>query len=98
MKEEFKKRLSRFVEGLNEVKGIKCLKPKGAFYVYPNFSGLFKGDITDSAKMANHLLEKAHIAAVPGAEFGTNEHIRFSYATSMETIEECIKRLKVLFG
>jgi len=98
MKEEFRKRLSRFVEGLNEVKGIKCLKPKGAFYVYPNFSGLFKGDITDSAKMANHLLEKAHIAAVPGAEFGTNEHIRFSYATSMETIDECIKRLKELFG
>jgi len=97
MKEEFKKRRDRFVEGLNSVKGITCLKPKGAFYVYPNFSKLFTAEITDSAKMADYLLEKAFIAAVPGAEFGTKEHIRFSYATSMETIEECIKRLKELF-
>ena len=97
MKEEFKKRRDRFVEGLNEVKGINCLKPKGAFYVYPNFSKLFTAEISDSAKMGDYLLEKVFIAAVPGAEFGTKEHIRFSYATSMETIEECIKRLKELF-
>lgn len=98
MKEEFKKRRDRFVEGLSSVKGISCLKPKGAFYVYPNFSKLFTDEINDSSKMADYLLEKSYIAAVPGAEFGTNEHIRFSYATSMETIEECIKRLKELFG
>jgi len=98
MKEEFKKRRNRFVDGLNSIKGITCLKPKGAFYVYPNFSKLFTTEITNSSKMAEYLLEKAYIAAVPGAEFGTKEHIRFSYATSMETIEECIKRLKELFG
>jgi aspartate aminotransferase len=98
MKEEFRKRRDRFVEGLNSIKGITCLKPKGAFYVYPNFSKLFTAEIKDSSKMADYLLEKAFIAAVPGVEFGTKEHIRFSYATSMETIEECIKRLKELFG
>lgn len=97
MKQEFAKRRNFFVDGLNAIEGISCVKPKGAFYVYPNMSAHFKGEIDSASKLAEVLLEKAHIAGVPGEAFGTKEHIRFSYAASMETIEECLKRLKGLF-
>jgi aspartate aminotransferase len=97
MKEEFIKRRDYFVDGLNAIEGVSCVKPKGAFYVYPNISAYFKGEIDSATKMAEHLLEKAHIAGVPGEAFGTKEHIRFSYAASMEQIEECLNRLKSAF-
>jgi len=94
MKQEFAKRRDVFVDGLNDIEGIICKKPSGAFYVYPNFSKHFTDEIDTSTKMAEHLLTKAHIAGVPGDAFGTNDHIRFSYAASMDQIEECLKRLR----
>jgi aspartate aminotransferase len=98
MKDEFKKRRDLFVDGLNEIEGVKCAKPKGAFYVYPNFSNHFNEKIKSATAMAGRLLEEAHIAGVPGEAFGTHEHIRFSYATSTETIKKCLDRLKKMFG
>ena len=94
MKKEFRKRRDLFVDGLNSIHGISCKKPAGAFYLYPNFSGLFNKNRQDSMAMASYLLDELHIAAVPGKVFGTDEHIRFSYATSVEVIEECLRRLR----
>ncbi|MFC1656209.1 pyridoxal phosphate-dependent aminotransferase [Patescibacteria group bacterium] len=98
MREIYHKRRDMFVDGLNKINGIKCVKPGGAFYLYPNLSGNYNDEISDSTKMAAKLLEEAHIAAVPGAAFGTDEHVRFSFATSEERIQECLNRLEKLFG
>jgi aspartate aminotransferase len=94
MRLEFMRRRDVFVEGLNSVEGISCPKPSGAFYLYPNFSALYNDKITNSMEMAEYLLDELHIATVPGIAFGTDEHIRFSYAASMEVIERCVGRLK----
>lgn len=94
MRLEFMRRRDFFLEGLNSIEGISCPKPSGAFYLYPNFSGLYNDKITNSMEMAEYLLDELHIATVPGIAFGTDEHIRFSYAASMEVIERCVGRLR----
>lgn len=102
MRVEFKKRRDYMVARLNEMPGIKCLVPPGAFYTYPDVSGLLGKKIAgklvkDVDVLADILLEDARIAAVPGSGFGTSTNIRFSYATSMELIEKGMNRLaKVL--
>jgi aspartate aminotransferase len=74
---------------------VKCNKPEGAFYVFPDVSSLYTDEINDSLKFAEYLLTKAHIAVAPGGAFGGADHcIRFSYATSMENIKEGMKRFK----
>lgn len=98
MRQIYQKRRDMFVEGLNKIKGIKCVKPGGAFYLYPNLSANYTDEINNSTKIADKLLNEAHIAAVPGAPFGTDEHVRFSFATSEERIQECLNRLEKLFG
>ena len=96
---EFKNRRNYIVEKLNAVEGISCLKPDGAFYVFPNVSTIlekkFKGKvIKKSVYLAQILLEKAKIAVVPGSAFGKEGYLRLSYATSMENIVEGIERLE----
>ncbi|HOF78636.1 MAG TPA: pyridoxal phosphate-dependent aminotransferase [Smithellaceae bacterium] len=100
---EFRKRRDFIVEALNNIEGIDCFAPGGAFYVFPKVSGLygrmFKGKkITDSAEFIGYLLDEANVAAVPGAAFGSDEHIRLSYATSLQNIEEGLKRIKNAVG
>ena len=99
MVDEFRKRRDVIVELLNDISGIKCAKPQGAFYVFPNTSGLygrsFKGKtIHSSVDLAEFLLEEANVAVVPGAPFGNDNHIRLSYATSMRNIEEGLNRIR----
>ncbi len=94
----YKKRRDMFLEGLSKIEGIKCVNPQGAFYLYPNLSAHYKNGITNSTQMAEKLLVEAHIAAVPGAAFGTDEHVRLSFATSEEKINECLIRLEKFFG
>lgn len=99
MVSEFDKRRRFIVEKLNRLDGIGCVMPKGAFYVFPNISGLFgkkiAGDeVTDSDGLVNLLIDKANIAFVPGKSFGSDNHVRISYATSMENIVEGMKRLE----
>jgi aspartate aminotransferase len=89
----FHKRRDVIVQRLNTIPGIRCLKPQGAFYVFPNVSGLFgrtfKGKILNApCDVADFLLEQAKAAVVPGEDFGSKEHVRFSYATSLEEIEK----------
>ncbi|HBO84399.1 MAG: aspartate aminotransferase [Deltaproteobacteria bacterium GWC2_42_11] len=98
MVEEFAKRRNKIVGGLNAIKGIKCIMPKGAFYVFPNVRRLLNkrfGDkvIKTSTDFAEFLLDEAGVAVVPGDAFGGWNYIRLSYATSMENIEEGLKRI-----
>lgn len=98
---EFVKRRDYMVERLNSIKEISCLKPRGAFYVFPEVSQIigriFKGEIIkDSVFLAEILLDEANVAVVPGSVFGADEYLRLSYATSMKNISkglECIERL-----
>ena len=91
---EFRRRRDRIVEGLRAIPGVRCLLPQGAFYVYPNVGAYLKKDgLADTTVLAEKLLEEAHVALVPGPAFGTQEHLRISYATSREQIEEGLKRL-----
>jgi len=99
MRVEFEKRRDYIVERLNKMEGVTCLKPKGAFYVFPNISKLlgksFGGKVinTDS-EFAEYLLETAKIAVVPGSAFGADGYMRLSYATSMELIKGGMDRLE----
>ncbi len=84
---------------LSAIKGLKCLKPEGAFYVYVDITcymgkSLCGQTIKSSLDFAQILLEKGHVAVIPGAAFGTDNFIRLSYATSMETIEKGIDRFE----
>ncbi|WP_457679757.1 pyridoxal phosphate-dependent aminotransferase [Thermovibrio sp.] len=93
--EAFDQRRRYMVEKLNEIPGVSCLMPKGAFYAFPNVKELLKlGNFKDDWALADFLLEKAKIAVVPGSAFGYPGYLRLSYATSMENIEEGLKRFE----
>jgi aspartate aminotransferase len=94
MVEIFRKRRDMIVEGLNAIPGVKCLKPAGAFYVFPNMKGLFKTGRSNSLELSEYLLEKAKVALTPGIAFGAEGHMRMSYATSEKVILEGLKRIK----
>lgn len=92
MVEEFRRRRDYIVERLNSIDGITCKKPQGAFYVFPNITatGL------KSEELADYLLNEANVAVLDGASFGEygEGHLRLSYATSMENIEEALNRIE----
>lgn len=94
MANEFDKRRKYIVKRLNDMPGITCPTPGGAFYVFPNISGLFGGEINSSDALAEHLLMNAKIAVVPGSGFGAGNYVRLSYATSMSNIERGMDRLE----
>ncbi len=106
MVEAFARRRQLIVKGLNEVPGFSCMEPQGAFYAFPNISGVkqlegwnalrrrFGGDSCSSILIA-YLLEEAGIAAVPGIEFGCDDNIRLSFATSDENIGNGVTRIKM---
>jgi len=101
MKKHFVERRNYMVNKINNIEGLSCLMPKGAFYVMANFSQLkgkhIKGtEINNSLDFANLLLDKANIAVIPGIAFGSDDYIRLSYATSMESIVEGLNRLEEL--
>jgi aspartate aminotransferase len=90
----FQKRRDMIVDGLNAIPGIKCLKPAGAFYVFPNVKGLFKPGRSNSLELSEYLLDKAKVALTPGIAFGAEGYMRLSYATSEKVIEEGLRRIK----
>jgi len=99
MVEEFRKRRDVIVARLNAIPGLSCLTPEGAFYVFPEVSALFGRShqgksLSNSSDVAAYLLEEAGVAVVPGADFGHDEHIRLSYATSLKNIENGVERIK----
>lgn len=96
---DYRKLRDRIVSGLNEIPGITCTMPHGAFYAYPNVSKVFgKGGMNSAADVASKLLREAHVVVVPGEAFGTKEHIRLSYATSMAEVNRGLERMKKFFG
>lgn len=99
MRVAFEARKNYMVETIKQIPNVTCVEPKGAFYVMVDIS-YYKGktvegvEITNSLDFAAVLIEKANIAVIPGIAFGVDDYIRLSYATSMENIEEGLKRLK----
>jgi aspartate aminotransferase len=96
---EYRRRRDRVIEGLRSIPGIRCVPPQGAFYAYPNVGYYLEKDgLGDTSALAQRLLEDAHVAVVPGTAFGTQEHIRISYATSLEHINEGLRRMAAFFS
>jgi len=99
MQTEYRHRRDRIVKGLRAIPGVQCRLPQGAFYVYPNVSAFLQKDgWGDTMLIAEKLLEEALVAVVPGQAFGTSQHIRLSYATSLEHIEEGLRRMAAFFA
>jgi aspartate/methionine/tyrosine aminotransferase len=94
-REEYRRRRDMLVKGLNEV-GLDCEPPAGAFYAFPNVEKIHK----NSRTAAQILLEKAHIATIPGSVFGAQGegHLRFGYAIPETAIEECVEALRCYLG
>lgn len=104
MREEFRKRRDYIIEELNNIEGLKCFPPSGAFYVFPDISH-YLGTATDSGRkidssteLCMYLIEEQGLATVPGDAFGEPHGIRLSYASSMDELQEAMKRLKKGLG
>ena len=94
MRQQFEKRGRHMHERLSALLKIKCVKPQGAFYCFPNVSAYFgKSGITNAISFASALLEQSHVAVVPGNDCGFDTHVRLSFATSMEQIDKGIDRI-----
>jgi aspartate aminotransferase len=99
MRQTFADRRDIIVDGLNGIEGVQCVRPQGAFYALPDCSDLlghtYAGhSVENSTDLSKALLEEVLLAVVPGAPFGAEGHLRFSYAASEETIEKGIERLQ----
>ena len=94
--DSFKERRNFVVDSLNNIKGITCLKPEGAFYVFPSCKGLLnkKTKLKSDTEFVQKLLEKANVAVVQGSAFGLPGYFRISYATSMENLKKAMERIK----
>ena len=100
MRDAFLKRRNLVLDLMKEIPGFKTNIPQGAFYVYPEVSALFGKSyngyiINNATDLSLYLLDEAHVALVPGAAFGDDKYIRFSYATSEDKLTEALKRMKV---
>jgi aspartate aminotransferase len=94
----FKERRDLMLDALNQIAGVRCVVPEGAFYVFPNVSGLLNTPLRDSTvcassdELTSYLLEQAHIGFVPGEAFGAPGYLRISYAQSPATLSEGLRR------
>ncbi|MGO2505228.1 MAG: pyridoxal phosphate-dependent aminotransferase [Psychrobacter alimentarius] len=91
----FEKRCDLVVDGLNNIKGITCLRPDGAFYVYPEIKPLIKAaGLSSCTEFSAWLLEKVGVAVVPGDAFGLGGYMRISYATDEATLKDALSRIE----
>jgi aspartate aminotransferase len=95
---EYARRRARILAGLSAIPGVCCPEPSGAFYAFPDFSAHLVDGSGDSTALAKHLLEREQVAVVPGDAFGAPGYLRFSYATSIDRIEEGLRRLERFFA
>jgi aspartate aminotransferase len=91
---EYRKRRDYVIGRLRAMQGVTTQVPQGAFYAYPNVSAAFRNGISNSLQFAEQLLSEEFVAVVPGEAFGTANHIRISYATSMKELERGLDRLQ----
>ncbi|MCF7792641.1 MAG: pyridoxal phosphate-dependent aminotransferase [Candidatus Cloacimonetes bacterium] len=97
MRDQFEKRRNFLVAELNNIPNIKCRMPQGAFYAMPNIQYYLQNNrqgIKDTVDFCEYMLKENRVAIVPGSAFGANKLVRFSYANSMENIEEGLKRFR----
>ena len=96
MVKAFKERHDYLVKALNELPGVECLAGDGTFYAFPSFQGAIEANsaVQDDVEFAEWLLKEAGVALVPGSAFGAPGHMRLSFATSMNNLEQAITRLK----
>jgi len=101
----FTRRRKLIIDSLNKIPGFNCINPNGAFYAFPGVKEIYNlpgwskvednfDDEHKSSKLSSYLLKEANVAVVPGIAFGTDNHLRLSFATSDENIEEGVKRIK----
>jgi len=95
---EYARRRTRILAGLRAIAGVTCSEPSGAFYAFPDVSARLVDGSGDSTILARQLLERQHLAVVPGDAFGAPGFLRFSYATSLERIDEGLRRLEAFFS
>jgi len=103
MRDEYEKRRNFVFESLNEMEGIVCRKPQGAFYAFPNVSRFFNQtghdpQVRSSTALALYLLKEAKVVLMPGEAFGADDYLRISYATSMQQIREGMSRMKTVLA
>lgn len=99
MRDAFERRRNTIVAGLNAIDGVTCPTPQGAFYVYPDVTGLMaRVGIATSLELADYILEKAEVAVVPGEAFGPSGYLRLSYALGDEALATGVARLQELFA
>ena len=101
MRREFDQRRKYMIEKLNQIKGVSCLKPSGAFYAFPNVSKILEKGVKYNGKriinsfdLADFILKEAEVALIPGSAFEAEGYLRLSYATSMEDIKEGLDRIE----
>jgi aspartate aminotransferase len=95
---EYRKRRDYVVRRLRAMPGVTIAEPKGAFYAYPNVSAGFRNGIASAMQWSEKLLAEEHVAVVPGEAFGTGEHVRISYATSMGELQRGLDRIERFLG
>jgi len=99
MKADYVRLRDRMVQGLRAIPGVGCQMPDGAFYAYPNVSSFFgRSGVQSAGDVAGRLLREAGVVTVPGEAFGTKEHIRLSYATSLAAVNKGLERMGKWFG
>lgn len=91
---EYRQRRDYVVSRLRAIPGVRINEPKGAFYAYPDISAGFRDGISSAMQFSERLLKEAHVAVVPGEAFGTDRHIRISYATSKKELERGLDRIQ----
>ncbi|WP_027963349.1 pyridoxal phosphate-dependent aminotransferase [Halalkalibacillus halophilus] len=95
MKLAFEERLNKLYNWITSIPNVSCVKPDGAFYLFPNFKNVVNHSSFDSVdEWVKQLLEEEKVAVVPGSGFGSEDNIRLSYATSLDNLEEAAKRIK----
>jgi aspartate aminotransferase len=105
MRDEYQRLRDRVVAGLRSIPGVRCVEPRGAFYAYPNLSA-FLGEkaggngaqVRTASELAGRLLREAGVVVVPGEAFGTQEHVRISFATSAAAITKGVERMRKFFA
>jgi aspartate aminotransferase len=91
---EYTARRAWLLEALKEVPGLTCNEPEGAFYAFPNVSGCLNGTVRSSGEFAQRLLDEEQTVVTDGAGFGSEGYLRMSYATSMDQLQEGVKRIR----
>ena len=95
MAKEYERRHTFIFNALNNIEGFKTVAATGAFYTFPEVTGVIKDlNLSDDIELSDYLIENANVAVVPGSAFGAKEHIRISFATSMELLKEAVNRIE----